>query len=219
MGIAPAAACSACLVLPCFAMSPQLALCLGKSSMTATNGGMHIFCSKSIDVQATAGYSICLTGHEALHRRQKLCQTAQTQRSYFKGCSCEYGHITDTDVYRHGGNNLQIADACDSWRQPHASQEEQPAASSSEGPQLPFWLLAKTTHGTWQSLPLTAWSRVSSPNVCLVQAECATALRLACIQPANAPADYNKHLHHALVYMLPLVQRRTTMLGILECTI
>lgn len=67
----------------------------------------------------------------------------------------------DMGLHKHGGNNLQMAEACDTWRQPLASQEEQPAASSSEGPQLPFWLLAKTTHGTWQSLPLTAWSRVS----------------------------------------------------------
>ncbi len=41
------------------------------------------------------------------------------------------------------------------------SQEEQPAASSSAAPHLPFWLLAKDTSGTWQCLPLTAWARLS----------------------------------------------------------
>ncbi len=45
------------------------------------------------------------------------------------------------------------------------SQEEQPAASSSAAPQLPFWLLTRDTSGTWQSLPLTAWARVSAAGL------------------------------------------------------
>ncbi|KAL0033968.1 hypothetical protein WJX79_000179 [Trebouxia sp. C0005] len=55
----------------------------------------------------------------------------------------------------------EVASACDSWRQPSMRQEEQPAASSSAAPQLPFWLLTRDTSGTWQSLPLTAWARAT----------------------------------------------------------
>ncbi|DBA68957.1 TPA: Ubiquitin-like modifier-activating enzyme ATG7 [Trebouxia sp. C0005] len=70
----------------------------------------------------------------------------------------------------------EVASACDSWRQPSMRQEEQPAASSSAAPQLPFWLLTRDTSGTWQSLPLTAWARVCLLTCCLpaIKACCCT---------------------------------------------
>lgn len=57
---------------------------------------------------------------------------------------------------------MQIAAACDQWRQVAEDHEVQPSASSSGAPQLPFWLLAKPVEGDWQAVPLTAFADVGS---------------------------------------------------------
>ena len=56
---------------------------------------------------------------------------------------------------------VQVAAACDQWRQVDEGSEDQPAASSSGASQLPFWLLAKAPEGAWQAAPLTAFADVS----------------------------------------------------------
>lgn len=55
----------------------------------------------------------------------------------------------------------QVATACNAWRQSAADEESGGDTSSSDILQLPFWLLAKPEHGSWQAEPLTAWKRVS----------------------------------------------------------
>lgn len=56
---------------------------------------------------------------------------------------------------------LQVAAACDQWRQAAEGNVDQPTASTSGAPQLPFWLLAKAPEGKWQAAPLTAFADVS----------------------------------------------------------
>ena len=56
---------------------------------------------------------------------------------------------------------LQVAAACDQWRQAAEGNQDQPAASSSGAPQLPFWLLANAPAGNWQAAPLTSFADVS----------------------------------------------------------
>lgn len=57
---------------------------------------------------------------------------------------------------------MQIAAACDQWRQVAQDHEDQPSGSSSGASQLPFWLLAKPVEGDWQAAPLTAFADVGS---------------------------------------------------------
>ncbi|KAL3143295.1 Ubiquitin-like modifier-activating enzyme ATG7, variant 2 [Trebouxia sp. C0009 RCD-2024] len=62
---------------------------------------------------------------------------------------------------------VQIAAACDQWRQVAQDHEDQPSGSSSGASQLPFWLLAKPVEGDWQAAPLTAFADVTKQG-CLV---------------------------------------------------
>lgn len=62
---------------------------------------------------------------------------------------------------------MQIAEACDSWRQP-ADNAQGTSTATNIVPQLPFWLLARSDESTqsWKALPLTSWAQVTACALC-----------------------------------------------------
>lgn len=142
------------VVFMLFATLPsKLSGCFGSMDQLCVENSSEL----SIDCSWVFTDSAC-SMHQVMACRMPNATFSTSKRSIVSRTGCRAWSVGSRDLCTFCS---QVATACSGWRQSVADEEIGGDMSSNDNLQLPFWLLAKPKHGSWQAEPLPAWKRVS----------------------------------------------------------